>query len=62
MLCIAFSWHVTHEWITNSGDVTLDWSPLFSVVKVAPDNSEYIVSNVVTVTVSLLYHGQKVGV
>ena len=43
-----------------SGDVVLDWSPLFSVVKVTPDNSEYIVSNTVTVTISLRYHGQKV--
>ena len=40
----------------------LDWNPLFSVVKVTPDNSEYLVSNTVTVTVSLLYHGQKVGI
>ena len=45
--------------ILISDDVVLDWNPLFSV-KVTPDNSEYLVSNTVTVTVSLLYHGQKV--
>ena len=48
--------------IIISDDVVLDWNPLFSVVKVTPDNSEYLVSNTVTVTVSLLYHGQKVGI
>ena len=45
-----------------TGDVVLDWSPLFSVVKVIPDNSEYLVSSTVTVTICLLYHGQKVHI
>ena len=40
----------------------LDWNPLFSIVTVTPDNSEYLVSNTVTVTVSLLYYDQKVGI
>ena len=38
----------------------LDWNPLFSIIKVIPDNSEYMIENTVTMTINLQYNGQKV--